>query len=57
MLMAHLEQGGDGVCSNGSVRVRDQVLHVHVAGRNSRRLGHGELVQRLDRRELEDGFR
>ena len=52
----HLQQGGDGICGDRSVRVGDQVLHIHVAGRDSGRLGHGELVQRLDSRELENGL-
>lgn len=31
----YLEQSGYGICRNTSVRIRDQILHVDIAGGNA----------------------
>ena len=55
-LAARLQQRRDGQRGDRAVRVRDQVLQVHVAGRHGRRVRHGHLVQRPHGRETQHRF-
>lgn len=52
----YLEQSRDGIRSDTSVRVGDEILHVEIAGGDSLRLGLGKLVKGLDRGEFEDSL-
>ena len=49
----YLEEGGDGKSGNAPVRVRDEVLQVHIAGGDSVRMDHGYTVQGLHSRETD----
>ena len=40
----YLEEGGDGQCGDAAVDVRDQVLQIQVAGRDSCWVLHRHLV-------------